>query len=143
MAGKLFKKILITTDGSEKNRATVEEGIAIARACGSKVYAAYVIDVSSFESAPADIVTGDLDQMLQSESDFALKRVRSLAGETAVETVTLAGKPAVEIVKFAISHEIDLIVIGTRGKRGLERLLLGSVAESVIRSAGCNVLVVK
>jgi nucleotide-binding universal stress UspA family protein len=143
MAGMLFKKILITTDGSEKNIATIEEGFAIARACGSKVYATYVVDVRSFESAPADVVTADLGQMLQAESDSALKRVRSLAGETEVETVILEGKPATEIVKFAASHEIDLIVIGTKGKRGLERLLLGSVAESVVRSAGCNVLVVK
>jgi nucleotide-binding universal stress UspA family protein len=47
------------------------------------------------------------------------------------------------MVKFAARKKIDLIVIGTQGKRGLERLLLGSVAEEIIRSAPCKVLVVK
>jgi len=46
-------------------------------------------------------------------------------------------------VKFAVAKGIDLIVIGTQGKKGLERLLLGSVAEEIIRSAPCKVLVVK
>jgi len=57
--------------------------------------------------------------------------------------VILEGKPAAEIVRYAREKEIDLIVIGTQGKRGIERILLGSVAESIIRTAPCKVLVVK
>ena len=60
-----------------------------------------------------------------------------------VETSILEGRPAAEIVKFSVAKGIDLIVIGTQGKKGLERLLLGSVAEEIIRSAPCKVLVVK
>ena len=52
-------------------------------------------------------------------------------------------KPAADIIRFATEKGIDLIIIGTQGKRGLERLLLGSVAEQVIRLAPCKVLVVK
>jgi nucleotide-binding universal stress UspA family protein len=143
MSGKLFKKILITTDASENNIPTIERGLSIARTCGSKVYATYVMDVNSFNSVSADIVAGNIYQMLRDEADAAVKRIKSMAGETDVETVILEGNPAIEIVKFAASHGVDLIVIGTRGKHGLERLLLGSVADSVIRTAGCNVLVVK
>ncbi|MEN6396709.1 MAG: universal stress protein, partial [Methanoregula sp.] len=60
-----------------------------------------------------------------------------------IETAVRQGHPAAEVVKFAVAQNIDLIVIGTQGKKGLERLLLGSVAEEIIRSAPCKVLVVK
>jgi nucleotide-binding universal stress UspA family protein len=53
------------------------------------------------------------------------------------------GKPAAEIIRFAAEKKADLIVIGSRGKGGLERLLLGSVADEVVRTAPCSVLVVK
>ena len=57
--------------------------------------------------------------------------------------VFLEGDPAGEIVRYATDAGIDLIVMGTHGRTGLERLLLGSVAEKVMRDANCSVLVVK
>lgn len=143
MASALFEKILIATDGSEKNRAALDEGIAIARACNALVYAVYVIDSRAIASAAGDIPLGDTYRMYQTEADQALSRVRAQAGEMKVETAVLEGNPAAEVVRFAAAHTIDLIVIGTQGKKGLERLLLGSVAEEIIRSAQCKVLVVK
>jgi len=143
MTNRLFGKILIATDGSEKNRAAVKEALEIGRVCGSAVFAAYVMDLSAFESASADVVIRDSWVMIQREAEAALAGVRSMAEGVHLETVTLEGKPAAEIVKFAAEKEVDLIVIGTQGKRGLERLLLGSVAEQIIRSAPCKILVVK
>ena len=143
MTNQLFEKIVIATDGSERNRAAVEEALQIGRVCGSTVTAAYVIDLSAFESASADIVIRDTWAVIQKEADAALARVRTMADGVNLETVILEGKPAAEIVKFAAENKSDLIVIGTQGKRGLERLLLGSVAEQVVRSAPCKVLVVK
>ena len=55
MTNQLFEKILIATDGSERNKAAVEEALQIGRVCGSTVFAAYVMDVSVFESASADV----------------------------------------------------------------------------------------
>lgn len=143
MTNQLFEKILIATDGSEKNRAAVEEALRIGRLCGSTVYAVYVMDLGAFESASADVVIRDTWTVVQQEAETALAYVRTLAEGVNLETVVLDGKPAAQIVKFAEENKIDLIVIGTRGKRGLERLLLGSVAEQVIRMAPCKVLVVK
>ncbi len=143
MTSTLFEKILIATDGSEKNRAAVEEALEIGRICGSTVFAAYVTDIGAFESASADVVIGDTWTVIQREAAAAIDRVRTMADGVHLETVILEGKPAAEIVRFATEKRIDLIVIGTQGKRGLERLLLGSVAEQVIRSAPCKVLVVK
>ncbi len=143
MAEPLFQKILVATDGSERNQAAVLEALRIGRASGSVVYAVYVEDFSVFESASPDLVIGDSWAVVEREDADALNRVRAMAEEVPLETVTLQGKPAIEIVRFAVEKQIDLIVIGTQGKRGLERLLLGSVAESVIRTAPCRVLVVK
>jgi nucleotide-binding universal stress UspA family protein len=143
MTSRVFDKILIATDGSERNKTAVEEGLRIARGYGSKVFAAYVMDLSAFESASADMVIRDTWIVIQREAEAALARVRTMAEGVDLETVTLEGKPAAEIVRFAGENGIDLIIIGTQGKRGLERLLLGSVAEQVIRLAPCKVLVVK
>ena len=139
----LFEKILIATDGSERNKAAVEEGLQIGRACGSTVVAVYVMDLGSIESSSADVMIRDTWTVIQKEADTALARIRTLAEGVNLETAILEGKPAAEIVRYAEEHGIDLIVIGTQGKRGLERLLLGSVAEKVVRTASCKVLVVK
>ena len=60
-----------------------------------------------------------------------------------VETVVLAGEPAHVIHEYAVKNKIDLIVVGYQGKSGLDRLLLGSVSERIIRLVDCMVLVVK
>jgi len=144
MTPRLFEKILIATDGSEKNMTAVEEAMQIGRVCGSTVIAAYVMDVSVLESSSADVgVVRDTWTVIQREADAALDRIRTKAEGVDLQTVTLEGKPATEIVRFSIENQIDLIVIGTQGKRGFERLLLGSVAEQVVRLATCKVLVVK
>ncbi|MGD0534610.1 MAG: universal stress protein [Methanoregula sp.] len=139
----LLGRILIATDGSEKNRAALDEGIKIARAFGSIVYAVYVIDTGTFSSMSGDIPLGDTYTVFHTEAEQAFGRIKSQAGDMKVETSILEGHPAAEIVKFALAKKIDMIVIGTQGKKGLERLLLGSVAEEIIRSAPCKVLVVK
>lgn len=144
MTNRLFEKILIATDGSERNRAAVEEALRIARVCGSTVYATYVMDLNISGTASADVmVMRDTWTIIQKEAEDTLANIRTKAEGVNLETVVLEGKPAAEIVRFATENEIDLIVIGTLGKRGFERLLLGSVAEYVVRSAPCKVLVVK
>jgi nucleotide-binding universal stress UspA family protein len=143
MTTGLFTKILIATDGSERNKAAVEEGLRIGRACVSPVHAIYVADISTLESASPEVMIGDTWELVQREGEKALDRIRNMAGSVQLETVILEGKPATEIVKYAREQDIDLIVIGTQGKRGIERFLLGSVAESIIRSAPCKILVVK
>jgi nucleotide-binding universal stress UspA family protein len=89
------------------------------------------------------MVMRDTWTIIQKEAEDTLARIRTKAEGVNLETVVLEGKPTAEIVRFASENEIDLIVIGTQGKRGFERLLLGSVAEHVVRSAPCKVLVVK
>ena len=143
MTGKLFTTILVATDGSEMNRAAVEEALRIGRTCDSVVHVVYVADTSTLETGPADMMVGNTWDVLPREGEKALARVRDAATDVHLETVLLHGKPAEEIVRYAREKGVDLIVIGSQGKQGIARLLLGSVAEHVIRTAGCRVLVVK
>jgi nucleotide-binding universal stress UspA family protein len=72
-----------------------------------------------------------------------LSKVVPKSGDVAYEHHLLSGSPADEIVRFAGSHQADLIVIGTHGRTGLRRVLMGSVAEAVVRGANCPVFTFK
>jgi nucleotide-binding universal stress UspA family protein len=140
---KLFQKVLIATDGSEKNQPAVRKGLEIARACGSAVYAIYVIDETPLTAAQPEVLTADVYRKLKDEGERAILQVKRMAEGVRVETLVLSGRPAHVIIEFAARNKVDLIVVGSQGKSGLERLLLGSVAEHIIRMAECMVLVVK
>ena len=140
---KLFEKVLIASDGSERNQPAVREAVEIARACGSVLHVVYVIDESAFTSAPTDVLPEDLYLNMQEEGEKAVGQVKQMAEGVQVETRVLSGKPARVITDFATRNGVDLIVVGSLGKTGLSRLLLGSTAEAIIRTAGCGVLVVK
>lgn len=140
---ELFKKILIATDGSKRTQNAVEMGLKIAREQHSKVYAVYVVDTVTFTSIPMDVTWENMYQLLKDEGEDAVKAVKDSAADVDVETHVLEGNPAVEITKFAGDNGVDLIVMGTLGKSGIDRILLGSTAEKVIRIANCPVLVIK
>lgn len=141
---ELFKKILIATDGSRRTQSAVQTGLELARAQGSKVYAVYVVDTVTFTSVPMDVTWENMYQLLKEEGEAAVGRVKEAAGPGAdVETHVLEGNPALEITKFAKDNDVNLIVVGTLGKSGIDRILLGSVAEKVVRIAPCPVLVIK
>jgi nucleotide-binding universal stress UspA family protein len=141
---ELFKKILIATDGSKRTQNAVQTGLEVARVRQSKVYAVYVVDTVTFTSVPMDVTWENMYQLLKEEGEEAAGRVKADAGPgMEVETYVLEGNPALEITKFAKDHDCDLIVVGTLGKSGIDRLLLGSVAEKVVRIAPCPVLVIR
>jgi nucleotide-binding universal stress UspA family protein len=140
---ELFKRILIATDGSKRTQDAVEMGIKLAREHGSKVYAVYVVDTVTFTSIPMDVTWENMYQLLKDEGEEAVKAVKDAALDVDVETHVLEGNPAIEITRFAGENGVDLIVMGTLGKSGIDRLLLGSTAEKVIRIASCPVLVIK
>lgn len=143
-----FKNVLIATDGSRHGDAAAAEAIGIAKRCGSKL--AVVSVVPSESIAPMDIVHSQMQRDLivdkeLKEAESAVKAVKAAAlkeGITA-EGVVLGGKPSDAIIQTAKEKNADLIVIGSHGKTGIEKLLMGSVAERVIVLAACAVLVVK
>jgi nucleotide-binding universal stress UspA family protein len=140
---ELFKKILIATDGSKYSQGAANEGLEIARIHGSKVFVLYVIDMRALMSVNGIPVPENMYLLLEEEGKRAVSLVKEMAVGLPVETFVQSGYPGSTIVEFAKDHGIDLIVVGTLGKSGIEALLLGSVAGNVIRHAPCPVLVVK
>jgi nucleotide-binding universal stress UspA family protein len=84
-------------------------------------------------------------ELLEKEANGATETVEDLAKKegVTVETVVLEGNPSHEIIEFADNNNIDLIIMGTLGKTGFDRFLLGSVAEKVTRNSKVPVLVVR
>ncbi len=145
MASKLYKKILIATDGSEYTKNSIEYGIELAKNTQAKLHVIYVIDTAAFASIPMDAAWESMYELLKQEGDEATKYVADKAeaeGLTA-ERFTVEGHPAEEIIKYAEKNSINLIIMGTLGKSGLDRFLLGSVAEKVVRTSKIPVLVVR
>jgi len=139
----LFSKILIPTDGSEYTKAAIDKGLRLAKLLDARVTALYVVDQTSFVNFPMDSTIVNVYALLEKEGKEALEYVRE-EGEklgVEVETVMEEGSPVKKIVELSRGH--DLIVMGTLGRTGVSKLLLGSVAERVLRHAACPVLVVR
>jgi nucleotide-binding universal stress UspA family protein len=140
----MYKKILIPTDGSETAEKAVEHGIKLARALGCEVIGLYVIDISAFAGVPTETIWGSMRKLLEEEGNKALATVERIAKENDVKfSVSIKeGIPSEDIIKVSEEENIDLIIMGTAGRAGLNRFLLGSVAEKVVRSAQCPVMVI-
>jgi len=144
------KKILVATDFSATARAAADAAVDLARAFGGELTLVHVVPLSTyvdfagvnggftFDSAQfQQAVRRSSDQSLQEE----LARIR--AAGVAAESVTLDGPAAPEICDLAKRSGAELIVIGSHGQTGLARILLGSVAENVVRHAVVPVLTVR
>jgi universal stress protein A len=137
-----LKRILVPTDFSETSDAALRYGVELARRFSARLYLLHVPEPPG-EAAEAEYPIGLFETMqnavyerlphLLSEGDR-----RELRPECAMRL----GTPWEEIVRHAEEHDIDLIVMGTHGRDGLARLLVGSVAETVVRKALCPVLTV-
>ncbi len=145
MSSKIYKKILIATDGSEYTKNAVDYGIDLAKNTGAKLLTIYVVDTAAFASIPMDAAWESMYELLRQEGDVAMKYVAEKAEKEGleVEANIIEGHPADEIIKYSEKNSISLIVLGTLGKSGLDRFLLGSVAEKVVRNSKIPVLVVR
>jgi nucleotide-binding universal stress UspA family protein len=137
-----FRRILIAVDSEPVAAHAADIGVDLARSLGADVALIYVID-----SSPEYISQKEFPQTLaQAEQDgkrlLAGFRERLRLQPSALEFVQ-AGKPATEIAKTAKDWPADLLVIGSHGRGGVQRVLLGSVAEGVMGHAPCPVLVIR
>lgn len=143
-----ISNILIATDGSQYSNAAALHAIAFAKTCSANVT---VISVVPSESAtPLDIVQSEMQRELISEKELkeAEKNVHSIKELATkeglhVSGIIVAGKPYEAIIDTARNLGTDLIVIGSHGKTGLEKIFMGSVAERVIILSSCAVLVTR
>jgi nucleotide-binding universal stress UspA family protein len=140
----MYELIMVPTDGSETAERAATHAVSIAKCLKSKVMGLYVIDISAFSGIPTEAIWESMKDLLDEEGRKALKTIEEIAEKEGVpcETEIAEGVPAEDIIRFAEDKKVDLVVMGTAGRTGLDRLLLGSVAEKVIRTAPCPVLVV-
>lgn len=140
---RTIQRILVPTDGSTHADGAVERAVDLARLLGKPIVAIYVVDQPAFQAFPPESLLVDVSDVIRKEATHVLERVQARAAKDGVQVKAEVreGHPADEIVRAATPD--DLIVISTHGRRGLSRMLLGSVAETVIRHAPCPVLVVR
>lgn len=139
-----IRRILIPTDGSDSAKAAVARGLELAKLTGAEVTALNVVDMTSFVGYSDAIALPNLLPMLKREGNEAVEQVRREGERRGIKVTALveeSGSPAHKIVE--ISKDYDLIVMGSLGRTGMAHLLLGSVAERVVRHAECPVLVVR
>lgn len=136
-----WRKILLATDGSKYSRMASERAIDIAKAFGGELKAVSVVDVPSelYGVSPETV-----EKMVQ-ESKGYLKEVRQKADAAGVKTETFVKEREayLAITDLAKEKSAETIIMGSHGRTGLRRLLMGSVVEKVIGYASCPVLVVK
>jgi nucleotide-binding universal stress UspA family protein len=149
MDESIFQNIMIATDGSEAAKKAVNTAIKLAKLNNAKLYAVHVIapgELSVNQRDPRDLEWKDsMKVYLEKQGGEVTAYVEEL-GKIAgveVEPEVLEGNPADEIINFAQKNDIDLIIMGTLGKTGIQRFLLGSVTENVIRHSKKPVLVVR
>jgi nucleotide-binding universal stress UspA family protein len=141
----MYDRILVPTDGSDGMARVIRHAVDLANAHGASIDAVYVVNSASYAGLPMESSWEGIDEMLRDDADAAVDAVRDAAEprDVPVTTTVVEGTPSREIVEFAEEKGCDLVVMGTHGRGGIDRLLLGSVAEKVVRASNVPVLTVR
>lgn len=139
----MYKEILVPTDGSDAASRALDHALDLASQYDARIHALYVIDSSAYATLEAgtDVVVNALEEEGQATIETVVDRTEGKGVEVATEVIT--GTVHKTIIKYAEGHDIDLIVMGTHGRRGLDRYLLGSVTEKVVRASTVPVLTIQ
>jgi nucleotide-binding universal stress UspA family protein len=145
----MIKKIMIATDGSETSEKAVKAGIDIARRSVGSVTIVYVMDVFRLAHLPGYTtfpgLKGQLLDLMKKEGRVATDFAEELAGKAGVpcSKIVAEGSPSEELLRISRESGMDLIIMGSVGRTGLDRFLLGSVAEKVVRNSTVPVLLIR
>jgi nucleotide-binding universal stress UspA family protein len=136
-----FEKLLLATDGSESAQAAIQEAINIAKVCSGRLVVVSVVEVNpEYEALAPQVV-----EKAEEETREHLDSIRERAEKEGIPCETIAHQgeePFQFIVDEAKNKKVDMIIMGSHGRTGLKRLMMGSVTSRVIGHAPCKVLVV-
>ncbi len=140
-----IKKILIPIDGSDYSMRAAEYGVSIAKMLKAEITVVYVIDLVALDQIARESEKENVENELKQDGERYLKYVQGVAQREGVKASLLLakGRPYEQVIHLAKGLKMELIVMGSYGRRGAERILIGSVAERVIEYATCPVLVVR
>lgn len=143
-----FKSIVLATDGSTYSTAAASEAIGIAKKNGARLTVISVVPAELATPTDVDFSAAQRELLADKEMQAAEKNAKAVKEAALKEGVTvqafvMTGRPADAVIETAKEQSADLIIVGSHGRTGLARLLMGSVAERVIVLTACAVLVVK
>lgn len=138
-----YERILIATDDSEPAKKAIGEAITLADAFDATLYAVSVLETAEPQPVVADpeVVSGD-DTDVQQALDRVVAEAEDRGLDQEVVAAVVRGQAASAILQHANEQNIDLIVLGTHGREGIDRLMVGSVAERVIRDSPVPVVTI-
>lgn len=139
-----YQNVLVPTDGSDCAGAALDYALSITAACDGTLHTLNVVDESMVTGSPGDTLPSSYLDNLETMGEEATETFATRAKERgiAIETAVERGRPGGAICAYADDADIDLVVMGTHGRSGIERFLLGSTTEQVIRSGTRPVLAV-
>lgn len=139
-----YDDILLPTDGSDAAASAIEHGLAVAGRFDARVHAVHVVDIRNVAASAEYTLPSEVIERFRSRGQTATERIATRAGNAGIDAVTAVpeGSPASELLVYGDENDVDLIAMGTTGRSGLERVLLGSTTERVIRRADMPVLAV-
>src|SRR2546426_3149764 len=144
----ILKRVLVPTDFSERSRAAVAYGVAFVEEFGGSLHMLQVVsDPVGVGDDPVALPLPErkaVEQEIEAQAWKELREMLSTEEHARLRTVLALewGVPAIEILRYAKTHAIDMIAMATHGRSGVQRVLIGSVAENVVREAPCPVLTV-
>lgn len=142
------RRVLMGTDFSDYSKEALDDAILLAKQFGAELYLLHVFDVPTYIPGVASVSGPEVFEWIRTFREEEQKRLESLAEQVrqrgvAVHPILKEGVPFREILKAAKEISADLIVLGTHGRTGLDRLMMGSVAERVVRRSPCRILLVR
>lgn len=138
----MYDQILVPTDGSKGTGSAIEHAINISTTYDATLHTIYVVDTNVGIDVSVPGALDALEEAGKNAIDEVIQRAES-AGVNTVEGMVGQGIPHKVILEYIDSRDIDLVVMGTHGRTGLDRYLLGSVTEKVVRLSETPVLTVR
>lgn len=139
----MYDDILLPTDGSDGMAPVIDHAVGLATEHDARLHALHAVNTASLTDLGIESSVDRVSETLKQEGESALQTVSEHVGDRPLETTLVEGSPARKIVDYAETEDCDVIVMGTHGRSGVDRLLLGSVAERVVRSATVPVLTIR
>lgn len=143
----VLRRILTATDFSQASEVALRYAVALAKAFSAETFFCHVLEKPDLLAGLPPVAEGyfppNLAEIREKHARAQCETLLAAAGLSHAKILLPHGSPAAEITRAAAEHNVDLIIVGTHGRGAIAHLLLGSVAEKVVRSAPCPVLTVR
>jgi nucleotide-binding universal stress UspA family protein len=138
----MYDRILLPTDGGPATEKAIQQALDLADLCDATLH---VVSIADRTAVPPDVRVGMVLDELEANAENAVDEVRERAEGAGVDVTTtvVRGVPYRAILDYVADEDVDVIVMGTHGRRGLNRYLVGSVTEKVVRLSDVPVLTVR